>query len=240
MLRAIVSAGLWTVGLVYFLLFFCVMTAGLMLFPPKKLYPLMRLMMRFQLVIMGVRLAFTGLEHVDPEKSYLFMGNHESMFDLFAIPAAIPMYTVGFEASYHFSLPLWGYLIRKWGNIPAYRNSIHKGISSLKAAARLIRSGTSIVVLPEGGRTLSGLLGDFKKGPFLLALSAKADIIPFVFDGMYAYNNIHSWHLNPGPVKVVFGRTIHYDDYKDRSVDELRRMVRDAMVELKNTGHWTP
>jgi 1-acyl-sn-glycerol-3-phosphate acyltransferase len=238
-LRAIVSACLWVVGVLYFILLFSVMATGLIIFPPKKLHPLLRLMMRFQLVIMGARLSFAGLENFDPDKSYLLMGNHESMFDLFAIPAAIPMYTVGFEASYHFSLPLWGYLIRRWGNIPAHRNSIHKGIKSLKEAARVIKSGTSIVVLPEGGRTPTGQLGDFKKGPFIMASSARADIIPFILIGMYAYNNIHSWHLNPGPVSVVFGRPIPYTAFKDKSVDELRGIVRHAMVELKENGHKT-
>jgi len=235
-LRTIVSACLLTVGVLYFILFFSVMATGLVIFPPKKLYPVLRLLMRFQLVIMGVRLSFAGLDNFDPDKSYLLMGNHESMFDLFAIPAAIPVHTVGFEASYHFSLPLWGYLIRKWGNIPAHRNSIHKGIKSLKEAARVIKSGTSIVVLPEGGRTLTGQLGDFKKGPFLMALSAGADIIPFVLVGMYEYNNIHSWHLNPGLVTVVFGRPIPYKDYKDRPVNEIRRAVRGAMVDLKESN----
>jgi 1-acyl-sn-glycerol-3-phosphate acyltransferase len=233
LLKVIVSAGFWTVGVVYFVLFFCFMTVCLAVSPPKKLHPVVRRLMRFQLAVMGVRLSFGGLDNLDPQKSYLFMGNHESMFDLFAIPAAIPVYTVGFEASYHFSLPLWGYLIRKWGNIPAHRSSLHKGISSLKDAARVIKSGTSIVVLPEGGRTLNGQLGEFKKGPFLVALSAKADIVPFVFDGMYAYNNIHSWHLHPGPVRVVFGQPISYQVYKGRSVAELRRMVHRAMAELK-------
>ncbi len=232
-MKTIVSASLWAVGLLYFALFFTVMAVALLIFPPKKIVPLLRRLMRLQIVIMGGRLTFAGLDHFEPGKAYLLMGNHESMFDLFAIPAAIPVHTVGFEASYHFSLPFWGYLIRRWGNIPAHRHSIHKGIRSLKAAARVIESGTSIIVLPEGGRTADGRLGEFKKGPFILASKAGADIVPFVMVGMYAYNNIHSWHLNPGPIHVVFGRPIAYETFKEMSVGELRQTVRHAMVRLK-------
>ena len=232
-MKTMVSAILWTVGVLHFVLLFVVLSVGLLGFPPKKIVPIMRKLMRRQLRIMGIRLKVLGLENFDPHRPYIIMGNHESMFDLFAIPAALPMHCVGIEAAYHFSLPFWGYLIRKWGNIPAYRNNPSKAIRSLKKAARVIRSGTSIVVLPEGGRTLTGQIGEFKKGPFLVALSAKADILPFALIGMYAVNNKHSRLLNPGPVCVVFGRPIPYESFKGSSVEELSRTVRKAMIRLK-------
>jgi len=66
---------------------------------------------------MGVNVRILGLENVDQKHSYIVMGNHESLFDIFALPAALPMHLVCVEAAYHFSLPLWGYLTRKWGNL---------------------------------------------------------------------------------------------------------------------------
>ena len=55
---------------------------------------------------MGIKLVATGKEYICPDKPYLLMGNHQSLFDIFVIPAAIPLCFVGVEASYHFSLPV--------------------------------------------------------------------------------------------------------------------------------------
>ncbi len=213
---------------------FVLVATALFLFSPKAIYPMVQKLMRLQLAIMGVRLTVKGLDTLDPGNAYLIIGNHESMFDLFAIPAALPMHSVGIEAAYHFSIPLWGYLARKWGNIPAHRNNVSKAVRSLKHAIRVLRSGTPIVMLPEGGRTRTGEIGPFKKGAVHLALAAEADILPFVISGLFEYNSIDTWQLKPGPARVVFGRPIAYPSFKDSSVEDLTREIRATMIDMKN------
>ena len=231
-MKTIVSAVLWTAGCLHFLFVFIVVAAGLALSTPQTIFPMVRRLTRNQLRIMGVRLEIFGLEHFDPDRAYLLMGNHQSMFDLFAIPAAIPMHCVAIEAAYHFTLPLWGYLIRKWGNIPVYRSDLPRAKDSLEKARAVIAAGTPIIVLPEGHRTLTGKIGRFKKGPFHLALAAKADILPFVMTGLYEYCNKQSRHLRPGAACAVFGRPIAYETFKECSVETLRSRVRNAMIRL--------
>jgi 1-acyl-sn-glycerol-3-phosphate acyltransferase len=155
----------------------------MILFSTKKIYPAVRILARMQLLIMGVNVRILGLENIDQKHSYIVMGNHESLFDIFALPAAVPMYWVGVEAASHFSLPFWGYLTRKWGNIPIQRKDKAEAIKALEKAKQVIKSGTSILILPEGHRTLTGKIAMFKKGPFHLAKEAKADILPFAFIG---------------------------------------------------------
>ena len=232
-MRFIRSALLWATGALFFLGFFCIIALGMILFSPKKIYPTVRILARLQLLIMGVNLKILGLENVDPAHSYLVMGNHQSLFDLFAVPAALPMHAVGVEAAYHFTLPLWGYLTRKWGNIPIQRKDKTKAIKAIEKAKQVIKSGTSIVILPEGHRTRSGKIEAFKKGPFHLAKEAKADILPFAFVGLYEFNRKHSWQLNPQTVSVAFGKPIPYASFKDLTIDALKEHVRDKIIELK-------
>jgi len=227
------SALLWTIGLLFFIVFFCIIALGMILFSPKTIYPAVRILARMQLLIMGVNLKTHGLENVDQKHSYIVMGNHESLFDIFAVPAALPMHGVGVEAAYHFSLPLWGYLTRKWGNIPIQRRNKTEAVKALKKAKQVIKAGTSIVILPEGHRTLTGKIESFKKGAFHLAKEAKADILPFVLIGLYEFNNKNSWHLHPQTVSVVFGKPIPYALFKDLTIDTLKEQVRKKIIDLK-------
>ncbi len=232
-MKSIISASLWTIGVLFFIIIFCIIVFGMILFSTKTIYPAIRILARMQLLIMGVNLRTLGLENVDPNHSYIFTGNHESLFDIFALPAAFPMYWVGVEAASHFSLPLFGYLTRKWGNIPIQRKNIAEAVKALEKAKQVIKSGTSIIILPEGHRTLTGKIEPFKKGAFHLAKEAKADILPFALIGLYEFNNKNSWHLHPQTVSVVFGKPIPYASFKDLTIDTLKEQVRKKIIDLK-------
>ncbi len=234
MLEKIRSILLWGIGLFHFSIVFLVIGSGLLLFPPSKIYPLVRILARIQLRIMGVRLRISGLNNFDHQRPFLIMGNHTSMFDVFAMPAAIPMFWVGVEASYHFAMPLWGWLIKRWGNIPINRTNLTEAKASLDRARQVIRSGVSIVILPEGHRTLNGELGEFKKGPFHLAQAAQADILPFIIKGLFHYNRKGSRILRPTTVLVKFGKPLSYASFKDSSVEVLRQRVRKIILDLKH------
>ena len=233
MLRTIRSLFLWTIGLGHFLIVFIIIWVCILILPKEKTYRLAGVLFGVQLRIMGAKLTVKGVENIDPSRPYLVMGNHESLFDIFAIPAAIPICMVGVEAAYHFSLPLWGPLITRWGCIPIVRKDLAQAVKSLDKARETLAKGCSIIILPEGHRTLTGKVQVFKKGPFFLALQAGADILPFSFSGFYRYNNKHSLHLNPGKMVARIGKPIPYESYKGLSVDELRDFVRDTIIGLQ-------
>ena len=233
-MKRILSALLWTIGLLYFALVALLIAAGLLIVPSKKVYPFLRFLFRVQLIIMGVSLKVTGLENFDHRKSYIIMGNHQSLFDIFAVPAAVPMHFVAVEAASHFSFPIWGWLIRKWGNIPLPRKDLPKAIESINTARKVLASGTSIGILPEGTRTLTGEIGEFKKGPFHLALAGQADILPFALCGLFEYNNKLGWTLNPTTAYVKFGNPISYASFKNDSVEALKKKVYDTIIEIQN------
>jgi len=164
------------------------------------------------------------------------MGNHQSLFDVFVIPCSIPEPFVGIEASYHFDFPFWGWLIKKWGNIPIKRSSIKKALESIKQAEKLLNKGLSIAILPEGHRTITGKTGTFKKGGFHLAKNTKADILPLgISKGLYNFKNKHSWKLSPQKVRVTIGKPLTYNSYKDLSVDQLTKKVKGIIEDLAHT-----
>ena len=183
---------------------------------------------------MGIQLLVNGQENIDPEKTYLIMGNHQSLFDLFVVPAAIPLCFTGVEAAYHFKIPVWGYLIRRWGLIPIERGNLKKAISSLETAKKTLISGMSLAILPEGHRTQTGEMASFKKGPFYLAKGAKTDILPFGINGLYNFHKKGNIILNPGKVTLTIGEPLLYDKFKDLSVEELRAMIFSKIYKLSH------
>jgi 1-acyl-sn-glycerol-3-phosphate acyltransferase len=219
----------------YFLTIISILAAALLFLPGRTIFPVVRVFFRFQLLIMGVPLKVVGLEQVNRNKSYIIMGNHQSLFDVFAVPAAIPMHFVAVEAAHHFQWPIWGWVTKKWGNISLPRRDLPKAIERLDKARQVIESGTSIVILPEGHRTLDGELREFKKGPFHLAHAAKADILPFAINRLFEYKSKNSWRLNPTAARVVFGKPIPYDTFKNGSVDEIRDRVYRTIKALKES-----
>ena len=231
-MKSVRSILLWTTGTLFFAVTFLVLSVGLFIMSRERVFALARRFFALQNRIMGIRLHVTGREHIDPEKTYLIMGNHQSLSDLFVVPAAIPMTYVAVEAAYHFSIPLWGSLVTRWGCIPIHRNDLERAKESLDIARQRLKEGTSIIILPEGHRTLTGEMGEFKKGPFHLAFQAGADILPFAISGLFDYNSKGTFYLNPKPVRVAIGPAIPFDTIKDMTPEQLRSHVREMILDL--------
>lgn len=231
-MKTLRSAILWAKGTAFFALTFLVLSIGLFILSRKRVFRLARFLFSVQTQIMGIRLKVTGLSHLDRTRTYLIMGNHQSLFDLFVIPAAIPLTYVAVEAAYHFSLPLWGRLVTRWGCIPIHREHLAKAKQSLEMARQRLRGGTSIIILPEGHRTRSGKMGEFKKGPFHLARQAGADILPFAINGLFDYHRKGSFQLNPKAVRVSIGPAIPFSVCTQMAPEQLRNHVRGVIADL--------
>ena len=231
-MRTLRSLLLWVVGAAFFGFSFVVLSVGLFVLSRERVFALARYFFTIQAKIMGIRLNVTGLEHLARTKTYLIMGNHQSLFDLFVIPAALPGVYTAVEAAYHFSIPLWGSLITRWGCIPIHRRNLEKAKESLEIARKHLREGVSLIILPEGHRTRTGRMGDFKKGPFHLARQAGADILPFAISGLFDYNRKGSFHLNPKAVRVAIGPPIPFSVCAGMTPEQLRDCVRGEIAEL--------
>ena len=224
--NTILSLILWGLGILH-------LSVGLLFFIPlmeifgaPRVFRLGRLLCRSQLLIMGCPLIIEGLENLPKEGSCLLIGNHESLFDIFAIIGALPSYVTALEAAPHFRFPVWGQVIRRWGIIPLPEGKIRTAMRSLDEARGRLEEGARLVVLPEGHRTRTGNLGPLKKGAFRLALDASAPIVPFVFDGLYEFQNVHSWRLHPRKLRVKFCPQLSPDSFRESTIEELRERIR--------------
>jgi 1-acyl-sn-glycerol-3-phosphate acyltransferase len=181
----------------------------------------------------GIRVKITGIENVDPQKQYVVMMNHVNIFDGFLFISRFPGKARGVEEESHFNWPVYGWLIRRMKMIPISRKSGIKAMTSLKKAIELIRKKKdfSVAVLPEGTRTITGKLGNFKKGGFLLALEAGLDILPMIQAGSFKINRKKSRIIRPGKIDLVFEKPIPTTGYSKDNIKELIDKTRNVFLQ---------
>ncbi len=231
-MKYIVSICLYALGSIPFLILGISVIVCSYLFKPKQYDKFIKWLCRMFLRSFFIRVKVIGSEKIDPEKTYIFMSNHVNIFDVFLLYGYIPNFARGVELDSHFSWPIWGQVITRFGNIPISQKKLQSAIQSLDKAEESIKNGTSIIILPEGHRTKDGNLLPFMRGPFLMAKKAKADIGPMAMIGAFEIKKVTHWLTRPGTVKFVIGDVIPYQSFKDLSTHALKDMVKNRIQKL--------
>lgn len=235
-MTSVVSLYIWTIGLIY-IGSLCLVSIFLSyLLPPKILDSWIKRMLKLFFKILFIPVEVKGVDKIDTGRTYLFMSNHTSMFDIPMLEAYIPNYVRAVEAKRQFKWPVYGWAIRRLGNIPIERKSIHASIRAMRRTAEILQGGKSMAILPEGHRTLDGKLRPFKKLPFYLAKQADTPIVPIGLSGLFDLKHKGSWLVQPRTVRISFGDIIDENKIKSLSVLELRDYVREKILGLVE-GH---
>jgi 1-acyl-sn-glycerol-3-phosphate acyltransferase len=172
-----------------------------------------------------VDLRVHGGDNLPPDRPFVYMSNHQSMFDIPVMWTALPAQTLRFVAKTElFKTPLWGRAMRFAEMIEIDRSNRDQAIAALERGADLIRSGVSVWIAPEGHRSDTGKLGPLKKGGFHLAKNAGVDIVPVAVNGTINVLPPHELKVKRGQrVDVVIGEPV---SVANRSVDQLVAEIR--------------
>ena len=231
--NTIVSFVLWPVWYFYLIIILPIFLIFIIVVNKKYFHYFLRPMSYFFCFFGGQRLKVNG-NIPDPNSGpYLYIMNHESLFDHFAIASQIKHYVTAIAKFEQFKYPLWGHVAKYYGIEPIDRSNTKKAIKSLKKVeAEIIKNKISFLIAPEGTRSKDGRLGEFKKGAFHLAKNTGASIVPVIINGAYEAKNIKDWRLRPGTIHVYFSDSISENIYKNMSVEELRDYVRELIKEF--------
>jgi len=150
--------------------------------------------------------------------TYIMMHNHSSFLDLFLLPSIIHGKYTGIIAAKNFKIPIIGSILRRLKGIPIYRKNHSSALESLKIAEKYLKMGYHIAIFPEGTRTITGELNQFKKGGFHIAINTQTQILPVIVQGLYNIKPKTRWTLKPGVVKIIILDPI---SVVNKSVDEL-------------------
>jgi 1-acyl-sn-glycerol-3-phosphate acyltransferase len=120
--------------------------------------------------------------NINPKKSYIIVGNHQSMFDI-CVMYKIPLVFKWVSKKEVFKIPFVGWLLKLHGDILIRRGTTQSTKEMLKKAEEWINKGCSISIFPEGTRSDDGKIHDFKEGAFMIAKLNKLPVLPVVVEG---------------------------------------------------------
>jgi 1-acyl-sn-glycerol-3-phosphate acyltransferase len=184
------------------------------------------------LIFTRVRLNVIGAANIDIKRNYVFIANHQGYFD-------IPVLYVGLGSAISFvakkelfSIPFFGWGMTFIGCIPMDRKNPRKARESITKAVSMIRKNNmSLALFPEGTRSISGEVGEFKRGSFTLALEAGVPVVPVVIRGTNAIHRKGSLTIQPAAVTISIGEPIATDDIEKMDKEQLSDMTRKIIVE---------
>jgi 1-acyl-sn-glycerol-3-phosphate acyltransferase len=226
------SLFLWSIGLFNLFGWMWVVRAIPKLSDYKQADFLLKAMCKVVPRSLGVKIDVVGGASLRPHTAYVYVVNHVNIFDMFAIYSAVPGYTRSLEHIDHFSWPVIGPLITAAGQIPVDPNDRRVTAKGIRAAIEMLKRGESLVVLPEGSRTLDGSVGRFYPGAFRIAVKGGADIVPMAIKGGRRVNRRGDWRVRPGRETVLIGKPISVADRTLSDVDMLADTARSAIIDL--------
>ena len=199
---------------------------GAFIDPRKNDWP-QRLFFRNIMRIAGARFEVRYSPGFDRTQTSLFICNHVNLFDPFVIYSAIPQFVRGFELESHFKVPIYGWMMGRFGNVPVPDAPSREGLEVMRQRAKAaLDSGISLIAFAEGSRTRSGHVREFKKGIFSLAQKFGVPVVPVSIVGSYQFFQTGNWMLFPEKITVYIHDTIETKDIGRAEVDELRQRVQ--------------
>lgn len=206
--------------------------------PPRGrwVFLMARLWSRGLLLCSGLRMRVEALTDLDPTRQYVFMPNHQSLYDIPALIASLPVPAFFFAKRSLFRIPVFGWAIKSGGFVSIDRQDRSRARQGFAQAIENLEQGLSTVIFPEGTRSVDGTLLPFERGGFLLALKSGADIVPVGIRGTLQVRSRDSMSIRPGRIEVRYGNPVRVADYDVRTRHQLEQVVEAEIVSLTSRG----
>ena len=186
--------------------------------------------------VCGVRVEIRGLDRIKDVDRGIYMANHQSIFDIFTLLACLPVDFKFVLKKELMKLPFLGVAMRRARYISIDRENPRNAVKSMNEAAEKIKNGASVLIFPEGTRSLDGRLQEFKNGGFHLAIKSHWDIVPVAIVGSHLVVPKGSLRIKKGTIKMNIGRPISTDNYLKKDMNQLMSQVREALInEMKES-----
>jgi 1-acyl-sn-glycerol-3-phosphate acyltransferase len=189
------------------------------------------------LKIGGVKVIVSGKENLDKKSAYIFTVNHLSLYDI-----PVLQYWVPNNFSFIFKkelarIPVFGWQLYLGPHIVINRQNAEKAMKSIERAKKhLTKRKISVLLFPEGTRSKSGEIQEFKRGAFHIASQVGFPVVPVSISGTEKLFSLKPLKINSGIVKLHFDKPIPPNGISSRKGElELMQKVRDIIIKNYKT-----
>jgi 1-acyl-sn-glycerol-3-phosphate acyltransferase len=173
---------------------------------------------------------FSGREHILPGRTYVLVANHQSLGDILVLFGLFKHFKWVSKAEI-FKVPFIGWNMRMNDYVHLVRGDAASIDLMMEACRRHLKRGSSVMLFPEGTRSVDGEIKPFKRGAFVLAKELGVELVPIVVDGTHDALPKHGLMLRQeGVLRMRIKVLPPVSPNAAESVQELSDLVREQMV----------
>lgn len=192
-----------------------------------------RIWARSLLWIVGVKVQVEGIENVRGIEQCVWASNHVSYMDTPVMLGFIPVQFFFLAKSELFKIPFMGWHLQRAGHVSVPIEDPKASLRTLTQAAKLLKErGVAVLFFPEGGRSESGELQEFKDGAAYIAIKAQVPVIPMALIGIRDILPMNTLDFKRGTVKLRFGKPISTAGLTAQSRTEITTLTRAQIVDM--------
>jgi len=195
-----------------------------------------RIWARSIIIFSRVPVRVNGLSNIEPDKSYIYMANHQSNFDIPVLLGYLPVQFRWLAKAELFKIWGFGRAMRGAGYVKIDRFNQESAFDSIHEAAQKMKNGVSIMIFPEGTRSIDGRIKSFKKGGFVMAVDSGVPIVPVIIRGTWPIMAKSSLRINHGEVEMEIAKPIDTTGYSKETKEELMDKVRTVIRQKFDGG----
>jgi 1-acyl-sn-glycerol-3-phosphate acyltransferase len=171
-------------------------------------------------------------DKIDSSKPRVYAVTHASALDIPILYVYLPFQFRIIFKSELLSYPFIGWHLKRSGQVCINQQNPSVSIGAIKSALRSLRSGTPLVIFPEGGRTRDGQIQPFLPGAFFLAIKAQADIVPIALVGTFDLLPMNTYHIKCQPLEMRVGGPISTTGLTVQDTNDVSTKVKSAIEAL--------
>ena len=187
------------------------------------------------LSIGAINYSVHGLENLNKDSNYVFASNHESALDILLVFAGLPYHIVFISKIELKKIPLFGLAMIAGGHFFVDRSNHKKSMESLdKAKDSMKKTPRSIILYPEGTRSIDGSIQSFKKGGLVMAMNMGLPVVPIAMCGTREAMQKKGLKLSKYPLELRIGKPIETSGINYEQRNEFVDEVRKSVIRLKS------
>ena len=167
----------------------------------------------------------------EPDGAYVIVSNHSSYFDICTLLALMPLQLKFVSRKNVFWVPLWGWSMYLARYIKVDLNNPRRAARALIKSRKWLEKGFSILIFPEGTRSVDGKIGPFNNGAFRLALNSGYPVLPVTLAGTNYVIPKHTLFIIPSQITLVLGKPMETSHLSKKELPKFTEDVRNQMVE---------